>query len=169
MRHVTSLVLLAVLAAACTSQTGPTRGVVAVDQPMPTIDGESLAGDALSSAPLAGAPLVVNAWATWCGPCEAELPALVRLAERYEGRVGFLGVNYVDDAAQARRWERDYAIPYSSIADPTGRLAGDLGFPYLPHTLVVDADGTIRYRIFGETTEEEVAGLLDEVLAEPPS
>ena len=169
MLRISSLILLGFLVAACTSPAGPTRGVVPVDQPMPAIDGESLAGGAISSAQLAGAPSVVNAWATWCGPCEAELPALVRLAERYEGRVGFLGVNYVDDAAQARRWERDYAIPYPSIADPSGRLAGDLGFPYLPHTLVVDAGGTIRYRIFGETTEQELAGLLDEVLSDPTS
>jgi hypothetical protein len=96
----------------------------------------------------------------------AELPALVDVAGRYDGRVGFLGINYVDDAANARRWQRDYAIPYPSVDDQAGSLADDLGFPYLPHTLVVDGAGRLRYRIFGETTAEELSGLLDGLLVE---
>lgn len=166
MRWLTFLTLLVLTTLACTRDDGRITGVVPTDTPLPVVEGETLAGDPISTADLEGAPAVVNVWATWCGPCEAELPALVRVASAYEGRVGFLGVNFTDDAAQARAWERDYGIPYPSIEDDAGSLADDLGFPYLPHTLVVDGDGTIRYRIFGETTEDELSGLLDELLAE---
>ncbi|GIU97342.1 MAG: alkyl hydroperoxide reductase [Actinomycetota bacterium] len=143
------------------------RGLVEVDEPMPALAGPTLDGGRASAAALAGRPLVVNVWATWCGPCERELPALVTIANRYRGRVGFLGVNYVDDAAAARRWERDYRVPYPSIVDASGRTAHDLGFPYLPHTLIVDGAGTIRYRIFGETTAEQLQGVLERLLTEP--
>jgi len=156
----------AVATAACTGDDDPVEGVVPVDEAMPRVTGESLDGDPVDSGELAGSPYVVNVWATWCAPCEAELPALVDVAGRYDGRVGFLGINYVDDAANARRWQRDYVIPYPSVDDQAGALADDLGFPYLPHTLVVDGAGRLRYRIFGETTAEELSGLLDGLLAE---
>lgn len=160
------LLLIAVMsAAACTSDTGPLRGVVAVDEPLPSFAGEDLDGRRISSTSFDGAPLVVNVWATWCDPCVRELPALVEVAGVYEGRVSFLGVDYVDDAATASRWAGDYELPYPSISDTGGELAATLGFPYVPHTLVVDADGTIRYRIYGETDAGQLSGLLDDVLA----
>ena len=167
---VIAFLTLAALGAACT---GPDdqrlTGVVEVDQPMPALEGRTLDGSTASIADLRGAPAVVNVWATWCAPCQAELPALVQVATSYDGDVGFLGVNYVDNAAQARTWEEDYAIPYPSLDDSAGAFADDLEFPYLPHTLVVDANGTIRFRIYGETTAEELSGLLDDLLAGPAS
>jgi thiol-disulfide isomerase/thioredoxin len=162
-----ALVLASSMLVACTSDDGQITGVVAAEVPMPAIEAEDLDGAPVSTADLAGSPSVVNVWATWCAPCQAELPALVEVATAYEGRVGFLGVNFTDSATQARTWERDYGIPYPSIDDGAGAFADDLGFPYLPHTLVVDAGGTIRYRIFGETTEGQLSGLLDELLTEP--
>ena len=160
------LVLAVLTVGACTSDDGQPTGVIEEEAPMPTIEAETLDGGTASTADLAGSPSVVNVWATWCAPCQAELPALVDVATAYDGRVGFLGVNYVDNAAAAFSWEKDYGLPYPSLDDASGTFADDLGFPYLPHTLVVDAGGTIRYRIFGETTEEELSGLLDELLAE---
>jgi thiol-disulfide isomerase/thioredoxin len=160
------LIVLATVVAACTRDDGRITGVVPEDEALPAIEEAALDGSIVSTQDLVGAPAVVNVWATWCAPCEAELPALVDVASAYDGRVGFLGVNFTDDAAQARTWERDYAIPYPSIDDGAGALADDLEFPYLPHTLVVDADGTIRYRIYGETTADELSGLLDGLLAE---
>jgi thiol-disulfide isomerase/thioredoxin len=165
---VIALFTIAAFGAACT---GPDdqqlTGVVEVDQPMPALEGRTLDGSTASIADLRGAPAVVNVWATWCGPCQAELPALVQVASSYDGDVGFLGVNYSDNAAQARTWEEDYAIPYPSLDDTSGAFADDLAFPYLPHTLVIDAGGTIRYRIYGETTVEELSELLDGLLAGP--
>jgi thiol-disulfide isomerase/thioredoxin len=168
MRRTLPLAFLVIFGAlvACTSDDGRITGVVPEDEALPAIEASTLDGSTVSTDDLAGAPAVVNVWATWCAPCEAELPALVDVASSYDGRVGFLGVNFTDDAAQARTWEADYAIPYPSVDDGSGALADDLEFPYLPHTLVVDAEGTIRYRIYGETTADELSGLLDELLEE---
>jgi cytochrome c biogenesis protein CcmG/thiol:disulfide interchange protein DsbE len=137
------------------------------DQPLPRLAGETLDGAHLDAASYAdGDVLVINVWADWCAPCRREQPQLVRLAERLEGRgVRFLGINYQDDRDAAKAWVREFGVPYPSLFDPSGRSAVDLGFPALPDTYVVDPGGTIRWVVYGETDERELAGLIDDVLA----
>jgi cytochrome c biogenesis protein CcmG, thiol:disulfide interchange protein DsbE len=151
-------------------QEGPVAGVERRDEPLPALSGPALEGPALSTADFRGHILVVNVWATWCDPCRREQPALQRLSEVYADRgVRFLGINYADDESKARRWIARFRVGYPSLKDPSGGFADDLGFVGLPDTYVVDAGGTIRYAIFGETSEEEVSGLIDELLASGPA
>lgn len=141
-------------------------GPVAVDLPLPVLEGESLEGAPLSTREARGHVLVINVWATWCGPCARELPGIERAAARYAGEgVRFLGLNYRDDRAAARGWQDErFKLSYPSLYDPRGQFAHDLKFPYLPDTYVVDASGTIRWEIIGETNEQELSGLIDQVL-----
>lgn len=142
-------------------------GVAEQDRPLPRLVGETLEGDPLHAGRYAdGDVLVINVWADWCRPCRREQPQLVRLAERYADRgVRFLGINYNDDHDAARGWVQEFDVPYPSLFDPAGRSAADLGYPFLPDTYVVDRDGRIRWVVFGETDERELAGLIDDVLA----
>ena len=142
-------------------------GVAEVDQALPRLSGETVDGERLDAASYAdGDVLVINVWADWCIPCRREQPQLVRLANRYQDEgVRFLGINYQDDRDAARAWVREFEVPYPSLFDPSGRSAADLGFPALPDTYVVDPGGTIRWVVYGETDEVELAGLIDEVLA----
>jgi thiol-disulfide isomerase/thioredoxin len=142
-------------------------GPIAMNTPLPSLVGTTLDGAALDSATFRGRPTVINAWATWCGPCEQEQPALVSLAKRYGARVRFVGIDFNDDAAAARRWVGpQYHVPYPSLSDPSGRTAHLLKYPLgLPDTFVVDADGVIRWAIYGRTDEEELSGVIDQVLA----
>ena len=111
---------------------------------------------------------MLNVWATWCGPCRREQPGLQRLAKDYGARVGFMGINYQDDRIAAARWADDeFGVSYPSLYDPSGRTASQLGYPYLPDTYIVDRSGTIRWAIQGETNEQELRGLIDQLLAEP--
>lgn len=141
-------------------------GVVELERPLPALAGETLDGDELDAATYAdGDVLVINVWADWCAPCRKEQPQLVRLADRYrDGGVRFLGINYQDDRDAARAWVAEFGVPYPSLFDPAGRSAADLGFPALPDTYVVDPGGTIRWVVYGETDERELAGLIDDVL-----
>ena len=143
-------------------------GVAEQDRPLPRLMGETLDGDALHAGRYAGGDvLVINVWATNCPPCRREQPELVGLAERYAERgVRFLGINYFDDRDAARAWAKTYGVPYPSLYDPSGRTAASLGYPFLPDTYVVDPEGTIRWVVFGETDERELAGLIDHVLNE---
>jgi DsbE subfamily thiol:disulfide oxidoreductase len=144
----------------------PVFGVASLDKPLPTLSGETVDGGRLDAATYAdGNVLVINVWADWCAPCRREQPQLVRLAERYRGHgVRFLGINYQDDRDAARAWVREFGVSYPSLFDPSGRSAADLGFPALPDTYIVDAGGTIRWVVYGETDERELAGLIDDVL-----
>lgn len=136
------------------------------DEPLPVLEGKTLEGEQISTRDFIGRVLVLNVWASWCGPCTAEQPALARLANRYEARgVSFLGINHLNDKTEAMAWARNYDVPYPSLYDPAGAFADDLGYPYLPDTFVVDAAGNLRVKIFGETNEQELGQLIDEVLA----
>jgi thiol-disulfide isomerase/thioredoxin len=142
-------------------------GVAEVDRPLPRLAGETVYGERLDAASYAdGDVLVINVWADWCAPCRREQPQLVRLADRHrDDGVRFLGINYQDDRDAARAWISEYDVPYPSLFDPFGRSAAHLGFPALPGTYVVGPGGTIRWIVYGETDEEELGGLIDDVLA----
>jgi len=164
-----ALLAVAVSLVACTRDEQPTgvTAVRSVSEPLPLLAGKDLTGDPASTADFHGHVLVVNAWATWCAPCEQEQPALVALAKRYESRgVRFLGIDHMDQDAAALAWVRTYDVPYPSIADPTGKFAASLDYFGLPDTYVVDPAGTIHYVIGpGATSETQLSGLLDQLLA----
>ena len=93
---------------------------------------------------LRGHPVVVNKWASWCGPCRAEFPHLQRLAVRHGKRIAFLGVNTTDNDAAARRFLRRFPVTYPSYLDPEGEVArvfkGNIAFPT---TAFYDARGKL--------------------------
>ena len=166
-RRVIPFLLFVVAALASCGGDDSVFGVAEVDQALPRLSGETVDGERLDAASYAdGDVLVINVWADWCAPCRREQPQLVRLADRYrDDGVRFLGINYQDDRDAARAWVEEFGVPYPSLFDPSGRSAAQLGFPALPDTYVVDPGGTIRWIVYGETDERELADLIDDVLA----
>jgi DsbE subfamily thiol:disulfide oxidoreductase len=167
-RPITPIRIFALLAmlGSCTADDS-VFGVAEMDEPLPRLAGETVDGDHVDAEAYAdGSVLVINVWADWCDPCRLEQPQLVRLADRYEDEgVRFLGINYQDDRAAAKAWIEEFGVPYPSLFDPAGRTAAELGYPALPDTYVVDRGGTIRWVVYGETDERELADLIDDVLA----
>jgi cytochrome c biogenesis protein CcmG/thiol:disulfide interchange protein DsbE len=102
----------------------------------------------LTTADLPGRPALVNVWATWCPSCKVEHPQLVSIA-RNDG-IPIIGLNYKDDAQEAKNWLRQYENPYTfNIFDPEGKLGFNLGVFGAPETYIIDANGIIRYRHAG--------------------
>jgi DsbE subfamily thiol:disulfide oxidoreductase len=159
--------LLLPVLGSCTSGGEQPAGVARKDDPLPSLSGVTLDGAPIDAGEYGeGRILVINVWADWCDPCRREQPLLVDLAERYEAQgVRFLGINYQDDRDAARAWVEGFDVPYPSLFDPWGRSAAHLGFPALPDTYIVDRDGKIRWVVFGETNDEELSGLIEDVLA----
>ena len=169
-RRAIAVVFVVLALAACTrgaESSDAGTGVRAVDEPLPTLSGSSLDGQAVSTKDFLGKVLVVNAWASWCTPCQLEQPELVDVAKRYESHgVRFLGIDHMDQDAAAKAWVESYHVPYPSIADPNGQFAASLDYVGLPDTYVVDPTGTIRYVVGpGATSAAQLSGLLDQVLA----
>lgn len=91
---------------------------------------------------------LVNVWATWCPTCKQEHEFLNQLAQQ---GVNVVGLNYKDDAQQARQWLVDYGDPYLvTIQDPKGQLGLELGVYGAPETYLVDNQGIIRGKHIGD-------------------
>ncbi|MEN9482127.1 MAG: hypothetical protein RJB37_7 [Pseudomonadota bacterium] len=108
-----------------------------------------------------GRARIVNLWASWCGTCREEHPALMSLAAtlRAQGRADQLvGLNYKDRAADAGDWLARLGDPFSmSLVDADGRMAIELGVYGAPETFVIDAQGVILHRHVGALTPEIIA------------
>ncbi|MCZ3385694.1 MAG: TlpA family protein disulfide reductase [Actinomycetia bacterium] len=137
----------------------------------PEIAGQTLTGAELALSDFAGEVVVLNLWASWCGPCRAEAPALqeVYTDSRSQG-VMFVGINSKDQEAAAAAFESNFGITYPSLVDATGEL--QLAFydsvpaSSIPWTLVIDRDGLIAARVLGPSTYSALSDLVNEVAAE---
>src|SRR5450755_3467081 len=72
---------------------------------------------------LHGYPIVINKWASWCGPCQTEFPAFQQAAVRYGRRVAFIGVDSKDTNASAKAFLRRFPVTYPSYVDPRASIA----------------------------------------------
>lgn len=114
---------------------------------------------------LRGTPVVVNIWASWCGPCREETPALVDAARRYGREVQFLGVDHQDGRGAAQEFLRRYDVPYPSVFDSSGAIHRSLGFIGLPDTVFYDASGQIAATWTGPLTPEALRKNLEQLLS----
>lgn len=104
-------------------------------------------------------PVVVNLFASWCGPCEREMPLLNRVADRELG-TDFLGVAHLDARADAERFVAEQQVTFTTMLDLGGEVAAAVGGRGLPVTVAFDRDGVMVGRVFGELTEESLESLL---------
>ena len=112
-------------------------------------------------ADLRGYPVVVNKWASWCGPCREEMPWFQRLSARLGKRIAFLGVDSDDSSAAAQDFLREFPLPYPSFSDPDEEIAeameATIGFPA---TAFYDSNGELadvrqgQYASIGDLTAE---------------
>jgi len=121
---------------------------------LPALDG--VRGGGLSRATLSGhdGPVLVNVFASWCVPCRAEHPIMMRLAE--EADVPVYGIAYKNEPAKARAWLNDLGNPYRAVGVLSAERAGvgiALGISGVPETFLVGADGTIRFKHNGPVTQ----------------
>jgi cytochrome c biogenesis protein CcmG, thiol:disulfide interchange protein DsbE len=120
-------------------------------------DGAPVPG--LDPASFNGAVTVVNVWSSWCVPCRDEAPLLMQLAQ--DRRLHLVGINYKDDADNARRFLGRYGNPFAAAgADQNGRAAIEWGVYGVPETFIVGRDARIAYKLVGPITPENFASVL---------
>jgi thiol-disulfide isomerase/thioredoxin len=183
MRFLAALVVLALALAGCSARQddGGAQGFIQGDgsaqvlapadrQPAPAVDAETVSGGRMALRELDDGPVVVNFWASWCGPCVREAPALANVAKAYADQgVQFVGVNVKDRPANAQAFERDLDVPYESWYDEAAAIAaafGGIGPAALPSTIVLDAEHRVAVRLAGEVTEPQLSAYLDRLLDE---
>jgi peroxiredoxin len=116
-----------------------------------------------------GDVVLVNFWASWCGPCLQEMPELEDLYQRYRDLgVTILAINVEEDDSEARRFAAERQLSFPLLADGDNTVTKLLGVDAMPTTLLIDKDGELRYRHRGykpgyeDKYEEQIRSLMRE-------
>jgi cytochrome c biogenesis protein CcmG, thiol:disulfide interchange protein DsbE len=110
-------------------------------------------GERIHLAALRGKPIVLNFWASWCEPCQAEAPVLSAAAKTYAAQgVVFLGVAYQTPPKDGKTFIKQHAITYPCGPDPSGDIVTNFGITGIPQTLLIDRSGIIVKRFPGQIT-----------------
>jgi peroxiredoxin len=151
----TVLLLAVALMPAFTSTVAPLlaaqRGAVKPGEPAPNFQLRDMNGQAVSLSDLRGKIVLVNFWATWCGPCRIEMPAMERLYRTYD-RKDFEILAVSTDAqgvAVTRPFQQENQLTFPILHDADFRVGLSYGARTLPMTFMVDRQGIVRQQIFG--------------------
>lgn len=173
MRNLTALIAIVVVIAACkgreqatttTDSTATTTHAAStapappaastgadVGQVVPAYQAKRLDGSAFDLATERNKVVLLNVWATWCGPCRYEIPELQGLHDKYGPR-GFevIGASVDEGAPEAvKEFVAEHRMTYPVVLDPEGRVAGLLDASVLPTTVLIDRNGRIVWKKIG--------------------
>lgn len=111
-------------------------------------------GRTVDMASLKGKPVIINFWATWCGPCWEEHPVLVANARMLQPNVQFLGVVFQDEESKILSFLQQRGSSYPTLVDERGKTAIAYGVGGVPETYFLDANGVIRAKYSGPMSSD---------------
>ncbi|MEE8600832.1 TlpA family protein disulfide reductase [Euzebya tangerina] len=174
--------LLAVLLTGCTlgnQENIPGGGIVNIEtmpliaqadrDPAPDVCSETVTEEQLCLEEFAGKPVLVNFWASWCGPCAREIPELVGLGDLYADQIQIIGVNNQDTRTNARSFERDQDVDYPSWFDRGAVIAAefrDTAPIGLPSTILLDREHRVALRVLGGVSADQLVPYIDQLTTE---
>lgn len=193
MRRIVALLLLSIAVAACqqtekkasppaaqaagdgtqatdtaAAPTTPTTTGVDVGAAMPAYAATNLDGSPFDLASTRNKIVVLNLWATWCGPCRFEIPELQRMHDTYAERgLDVIGVSVDEGAAdEVKSFIAEHKMTYPQVLDPQGKLANILETSVLPTTVVLDRTGKILWKKYGaiEANDAELKAVIEKAL-----
>jgi len=139
---------------------------VEVGEPVPDFRLDTPDGGALQLSDYLGQAVVLNFWATWCGPCRAEMPELQGIHDQYgaSGLLTVIGVDEMESEDSVRSFVDELDLTFPMALDRRGEVAETFGLIGLPGTFFIDADGILRARVLGqlhgELLEDGLASIL---------
>ncbi len=129
----------------------------------PDFTGTTLEGDTVTLSDFHGQIVLVNDFATWCGPCQAETPYLVEVYNSEGGDVAIIGLNLQEGVSKVAEFKAQYEIPYPLVMDPDGEIS-ELYRPVgLPTSWFIDLEGVVRYVHAGPMTTAMLQETLDAI------
>ena len=146
-------------------------GLSQLDTSLPSLQVGSIAPDfSLQSSSdtiimlssLRGKIVMVNFWASWCGPCKEEMPAIQNVYSKYSENLMILGVNDDDSVSTIRDFARQFELTFPLLIDSTGSVAAQYGIRAYPSTFFIDRDGIIFRIMVGTMTQSTIEDILGE-------
>ncbi|PWK14872.1 TlpA family protein disulfide reductase [Tumebacillus permanentifrigoris] len=156
--------------AGCGSQSDtPKATVVKAGSPAPDFSLSTSSGQEISLAALHGKKVVLNFWASWCGPCKTEMPDLQAMSKKYEDHVQLIGVNLTsdDDRERAVQFMLENGLTFPSVLDVEGTAKKSYNIIGLPVTISIDGNGTVVERRDGQLTHETMDAMFTKLLQQP--
>jgi thiol-disulfide isomerase/thioredoxin len=141
------ILTLALLGAALTGIAGAAAvSPLASGAPAPGFQLGSADGRAVDLAALRGKVVMINFWASWCGPCRKEMPILEQLNKQYRGKgLALIGVNVEPDSKAAMNWLKETPVSFPILFDTDSKVSKLYQVAGMPNTVIVDRRGTVRY------------------------
>jgi len=148
-----SIIVLGAAVAGCSSAPSPTPAQPPQENSLaPDFRLESLDGQVVSLSGLRGGPVMLNFWATWCGPCRAEMPYIQEVFEDKDwtdqGLV-ILAINVGEQPPEVKKFMEDNGLSFPVLLDTDTSVAENYGIRAIPTTLFIDKDGIIKDRKIG--------------------
>jgi cytochrome c biogenesis protein CcmG/thiol:disulfide interchange protein DsbE len=134
-------------------------------KPAPPFSLQKLDGSGkVSLSELKGRPVVINFWATWCGPCKVEHPVLDWGYRRYGREAEFLGVVFEDTGENTRAFLKHSPTQFPQLVDPQSQTAVDYGVAGVPETYFIDAQGIIRGKHVGPLSPDALTARIKDLV-----
>jgi peroxiredoxin len=129
----------------------------------PDFELTDLSGKAVRLSDLRGQPVLLNFWATWCGPCEVEMPAIQARYESHQPNLSVLAVNFDEPEQDVRQYAERLGLTFNILLDPGAKVQDLYRVRGYPTSFLVDAEGVIKVHHVGLMSEEQLDRYLQQV------
>jgi thiol-disulfide isomerase/thioredoxin len=164
------LALTLLLVAGCGTTSGPSDGAVpegtGLGNRAPDFQLKDTDGQYVSLSDMMGQPVMINFWASWCGPCLMEMPYIQQVYDEWSGEgLVLLAVNCGESSSRVTAFMQSYGYTFPVLLDSNGRVSDDYGVRGIPTTLFIDAYGIVQGREVGSfPSKEAIEQQLDNIM-----
>jgi thiol-disulfide isomerase/thioredoxin len=147
-------------------------GIPLLRRPVPPVDFLALLpdGKTIRLSELKGKVVLLNFWATWCGPCRAEMPSMETLYQRFKGRgLEILAVDCGETEREVNAFMGQFRLTFPAALDSSGKISGQYGITAIPSTFIINREGLIIARVVGSLNwnTPELRSAFDALLSSP--
>ncbi|HJW89300.1 MAG TPA: redoxin domain-containing protein [Anaerolineales bacterium] len=126
----------------------------------PDFELQNLSGESVRLSELRGRVVIINFWATWCGPCRLEMPAIQARYDRHPAELEVLAVNFDEPQAAVQAFVNELGLTFTVLLDPGAQVQDLYRVRGYPTTYLVDPDGVVREVHIGLMTEKQLDAYL---------
>lgn len=124
---------------------------------------ETLTGDVVRLSQYQGKPVLINFWATWCGPCQVEMPLIQEFYQKYASEMEVLAVDYDEPTSDVQAFIDKFGFSFPVLLDPGGKIADQYQVKGFPTTYFIDREGTVRGVYVGSLSRDLIVRYLKNI------